>query len=206
MPSRRRFLACTVAATASAMAGCAADAPIGDGTVNTPPTSLDDGDRVRARAPAISVERDLSLDDDQTYIEHNETIRFPGTKSGGEVESYGHVGVDEWMPLEAMFVARDTVRDHLESGVSSLQWISVSGPRRGEPENGLNVVHTTYKIEDGPDDEPAVPAAELVTATPRSVDVTAHFRDETVTQTYPVFVVKWVGKHLWNQTTPEPAD
>lgn len=205
MPSRRRFLAFATTATASALAGCTAEVPTGDNTVDTPPSSLDEGDRVRASAPAISVERELSVDDDQEYVEANETIRYPARSSGGEIVEYGHVGVDEWMPMEAMFVARDGVRDHLKSEVSSLQWVSVSGPRRGDPKNGVGVVHTTYEIEDGPDDEPAISAAELVSATPQTVDVIVHFRDETVTQTYPVFVVKWTGKHLWDQTTNESA-
>ena len=205
MPSRRRFLTFAATATASALAGCTAEVPTGDGTVNTPLSSLDAGDRVRASAPSISVERDLSVDDDQTYIEHNETIRYPATKSGGEVESYGHISVDEWMPLEAMFVADQAVHAHLESELSSTEWLSVHGTERGGPETELDVVHTTYEIEDGPDDKPAISAAELVAATPRSVDVTAHFQDETVTRTYPVFVVKWVGKHLQNQTTTESA-
>ena len=205
MPSRRRFLAFAATATASALAGCTAEVPTGDGTVNTPPSSLDDGDRVRASAPPISVERDLSVDDGNEYVESNETIRFPATKSGGEVESYGHISVDDWMPLEAMFVADQAVYAHLESELSSLQWITVHGTERGGPETELEVVHTTYEIEDGPDDEPAVPAAELVSVTPRAVDVTVHFHNETVSRTYPVFVVKWVGKHFQDQTTTESA-
>jgi hypothetical protein len=205
MPSRRRFLAFAATATASALAGCTAEVPTGDTTVDTPPSSLDEGDRVRARGSAISAERELSVDDGNEYVESNETIRYPATKSGGEVESYGHISVDEWMPLETMFVADQAVHAHLESELSSTEWLSVYGTERGGPETELDVVHTTYEIEDGPDDEPAIPAAELVSVTPRAVDVTGHFRDETVTQTYPVFVVKWVGEHLWDQTTNESA-
>lgn len=205
MASRRRFLAFAATATASALAGCAAEVPTGDTTVDTPPSSLDEGDRVRARGSAISVERELSVDDGNEYVESNETIRYPATKSGGEVESYGHISVEEWLPLEADFAARDGVRDHLGSELSSTRWLSFYGPERGKPEAGLEVVHTTYEIEDGTDDAPDISAAELVTSTPRAVDVTGHFRDETVTQTYPVFVVKWVGEHLWDQTTNESA-
>lgn len=201
MPSRRRFLACSAGAAATALAGCVAEPPTDGSAVNAAPSAFDDGDRVRATASPIAVERELSVDDDSEYVEANETVRYPATKSGGEIVSYGHISVDEWLPLEAMGVAERAVRDHFESELSNTGGISVHGTERGGPETELEVVHTTYETENGPGNEPAVPAAELVSTTPRAVDVTARFRDKTASRTYPVFVAKWVGKHSEEQTT-----
>lgn len=179
-------LAGAVAATAAA--GCVAPTAAGP--------ALDDGERTRARGSTASVERDLSMDDDQTYVESNDTIRYPARRSGGETVSYGTIPVGEWLSLQAVFVAKDAVRARLDAELQSSRWIDVAATGRGGPDTEVEVVHTTYEVADAPDDEPAVSAGRLVTTAPRTVDVTVGFADRTATGTYPVFVRKWVGTHL----------
>lgn len=199
MPSRRQFLG-LVAAVGTA--GCTARAPSASTTTVAP---LDDGDRVRGRGDELSVDRERSLDDGQSYVPSNETIRYPATRSGGEVDSYGHIAVEEWLQLEAAFVAERAVRDHLDDRLRSTKRLSVGATTRGGPETALDVVHATYENSDEPNDEPAVPAADIATETPRTVAVSAQFDGRTATRSYPVFVVKWVGKHVEDRTATEPS-
>lgn len=197
MPSRRQFLTCSAATAVAAAGGC----------LSTPTTdnqpSMTDGERLRAQAAKISVERTLSLDADSTYVESNETIRYPARRSGGETTSYGTIPVGEWMRLQAVFVSKDAIERRLDSELSSTQWLNTGATGRGGSETELEVVHTTYEVEGGPDDEPVVSAGRLVELTPKTVDVTVHFEDEAVSGTYPVFVVKWVGTHLGSNSTSE---
>lgn len=176
------------AVAATAAAGCIAPTAAGP--------ALDDGERTRARGSTASVERDLSLDDDYTYVASNDTIRYPARRSGGETASSGTIPVAEWLRLQAVFVAKDAVRARLDAELPGTDWIDVAATGRGGPDTEVEVVHTTYEVADGPDDEPAVSAGRLVSTAPRTVAVTARFADHAATGTYPVFVRKWVGTHL----------
>jgi|GEM_PF-844551 hypothetical protein len=196
MPSRRGFLGAVATGTTAATTGCFAAGSSDRTTTTTTVPSLDDGDRTRGAAAAISVERALSLDEDETHVESNDTIRYPATKSGGDVAAYGYLDVEEWTTLQAMFVAKHAIRDHFETALPSLDGVEVSGTERGGPETELDVAHLTYESDDGPADEPAVSADELVARTPKTVDVTVTFADETATGSYPVFVLKWTGEQM----------
>lgn len=195
MPSRRHFLATVVAVGA---AGCTVRAPSAS---TTTVASLDDGDRVRGRGDELSVDRERSPDDGQSYVPSNETVRYPATRSGGEVDSYGHIAVEEWLQLEAAFVAERAIHAHLDDRLRSTKRLPVSATARGGPETELDVVHATYENADGPNDDPAVSAADLVSETPRTVSVSVRFDGRAATRSYPIFVVKWVGKHVEDRTT-----
>lgn len=199
MPSRRRVLA-LAAASLGVSAGCVAEPPIGgatsDGAVGPP---LEHGDRVRARAPAVSVDRKLEPGDHQTYVESNDTVKYPKSTSGGGEFTYGYIDTPEWRRLEAGFAAKDAVGEQLRARLPDLRWLSVHMNGRGGQGMRLEVVHSTY-VDDGTVvDEPAVSAADLVVVAPRAVDVAVRFRGETYSATYPVFVLKAVGEHLQGQ-------
>lgn len=186
------------AVAASAAAGCIAPTATGP--------ALDDGERTRARGSTASVERDLSLDDDHTYVESNDTIRYPARRSGGETASHGTIPVGEWLALQAVFVAKDAVRDRLDAELRSSRWLDIAATGRGGPETEVEVVHATYEVADGPDDEPRASAGTVVTTAPRTVDVTVELADRTASGTYPVFVRKWVGSHLGGAPENETDD
>lgn len=200
MPSRRRVLA-LAATSLGVSAGCVAEPPTGGATADAalgPP--LEDGDRVRARAPAVSVDRKLELGDHQTYVESNDTVEYPKSTSGRDEFTYGYIDTAEWRRLEAGFVAKDAVGEQLRARLPDLGLLAVHMTGRGGPGMQLEVVHST-SVDDGMVvDEPAVSAAALVAVTPRAVEVAVRFRGETYSATYPVFVVKTVGQNRLDQS------
>lgn len=202
MPSRRRFVAlAAVAGATTVTAGCAARAPTSGGTSDEGAVpSLDDGDRVRGRASAVSLDRALSLREHQSYVEENDTVRYPKSTSGGGEFSYGYVDLARWLRLEATFVGKQAVRERLDDSLPSLEWVSVVATGQKSSGLELEVVHSTF-VDDGTVvDEPDASAAKFAAETPSTVDLTVRLRGETYSATYPVYVRKRVDRHIEDRT------
>lgn len=193
MPSRRRLLALVVSGAISA--GCSAPTRNAGGDGDTVVPSLEDGDRVRGTAPLITLERDLSLGELETYVAANHTIKYPKSTSGGGEYTYGYVSRSAYLRMEAGVVAMDAVRAELDDHLQTMQLVDVAMTGDGGDSPVIEVRHLTYLEDDAVVEAPPVSAGQLVGVTPESVDVTVHLRGGTHATRYPVFVRKTVDEY-----------
>lgn len=186
MPSRRRVLALTAAVVVPA--GCTARAPTGEtaSTAGAVPT-LEADERLRARAPTLSVDRDLTLGEHSSYVPANDTVKYPASTSGDDF-TFDYTPLSAYVRRNAGAVATRALRDHVESRVSDTTGIDVSMTGKAEVVPALQVAHVTT-VDDGEVvAEPAVAAEKLVVVAPRSVDVTVRLEDESYATVFPVYV------------------
>lgn len=188
MPSRRRVLGFTAGALATA-SGCIAAPVSGGEPTAVPDTSvLPEEGKTRGEADPITVERAIT-DSDQKYIPSNDTVRYPATMSGGEVEDYGYVSFETWTDIETLAVAARAIRDRFQEHFENTNLVSVrsSSPRANQLQ--VYVFHRT-EVDDSGDvvAAPAVSVSALADATPRSVTATVEFQGQTATRTHPAYV------------------
>lgn len=139
----------------------------------------------------IDVEQTVT-DPDYVYVPENDTVRYPATKSGGEVSRYGYEPFHEWAYTEGAFVASRTVRDRLLDafpGESALAvGVSAAEGHEGDLLDVVVTLRTHYDPEGETVAEPEVAASRVVGETPYRVETTLHFADRTTTDRYRVFV------------------
>src|SRR6056297_178517 len=107
MPSRRTFRTLASVATAT-VAGCL-------GTSKSTEQADKLGSQpIPGEAPAITVEKSLSPDK-HTYIERNDTVRYPASMSQGEISEYKYAPFDHWATVEGASVAADVIRKRVRN-------------------------------------------------------------------------------------------
>ncbi|WP_232688437.1 hypothetical protein [Halobacterium zhouii] len=188
MPSRRRVLGLAAAALTTT-SGCVA-APVSGGApvADVHATRPQDG-KTRGEADPISVERTVT-DADYEYLPSNDTVRYPATMSGGEVDNYGYAPFEKWADVETLSVAAQAVRNRFAQRFENTRFVSagISNPE-GEPLQ-VSVSHRTLLDESGDViGKPDVSVSRLVEATPSSITATVGFSGQTATRTHPAFVV-----------------
>jgi hypothetical protein len=188
MPSRRKFLSLALGSIA-AISGCISP-PVSDGNnvePPRPPSSSENG-KTRGEADPITVEETITDPDDE-YVPSNDTVRYPATMSGGEVDEYRYISFENWADVETLSVAEDAVESDLRERFDDLAYISVSIGKTREGTLRVGVIHQT--LLDGTGNvisAPDISVSKLVEATPQSVTATVHLAGKSATRTYPVIV------------------
>jgi len=204
MLSRRQFLGATATTAAVATAGClgsfdaGGDGPTTDETPTTNATTtaaLSPGEQTRGEAKPVSTTETITADRYE-YVEANDTVRYPATRSGGEVSSYGYSAFGRWAKVEGASAAGPAILGRLDSRLESMASISAGfGSREESDQLSVYVAHVTLQDRSGSViDEPEVPIGRVVAETPRSVEVTIEFAGNSGTHSYPVFVRRSVRR------------
>ena len=190
MPSRRSVLSLTTGVFV-AFAGCSSLRAV---TPPKPRTSSEG--EARGEAPAITLDPQ-STDSESTYVPSNDTVRYPATESGGEVDSYRHVSFARWSRAEAASIAVRAVRERLERRFDDLHLVSVG---IGGLESGTLGVAVGYRVETNESgvvvDRPDASVSALLAAVPRTVTATVELAGKTATHDVPVAVAWGSGVPL----------
>ena len=172
-PTRRRFLAGSLAALGSA-AGCLS------------PTTFDGG--TRGRGEPVSVTRDVSTEDLE-YLDGTNKVRYPVLMSDDGVEKYDTEPFGKWGKRRCASIGVEVVVPTIEKRFGE----PLDGVGRGVesrfPGLVITVDHAVQLDDDGTvESRPNVPLERLIDLAPRDVDATVRLAGNEVSRAVPVVV------------------
>lgn len=196
MPSRRRVLTTTVSALAVAP-GCLSFTDSGGSpTETTTETELDSDDKISGTGSPVSIEKTVT-DSAFTYVDSNDTVRYPSERSGGKIVEYGYEPFENWSYMQGARIASRAVYQQLEGRLDDMEYIRV-GHTRGEDSTIEIVVFRRTELNESGDvtAEPEFTMSQIAQATPSRITISITFSSNTATHEYPVFVVNEVVESI----------
>jgi hypothetical protein len=188
---RRRSVLALAAAALAPTAGCTSAF---DG-LRAPARTRPPAGRSRAEGAQISA-TDAAFPD-ASYVPENDTVRYPATRSGDEVEDE-YLAFETWAFREGAAVAADAVQRELADSLPDTSLLSVAFGGREQADYHVSVAHETRVDESGDVvAAPDVSVSRLVDTTPRTVTATVELDGASATHDYPVFVA-------WHENEPGP--
>jgi hypothetical protein len=172
----------------------------GSPTETTTEAELESDDKISGEDSPVSVEKTVT-DSDYTYLDSNDTVRYPSERSGGKIVEYGYEPFDNWSYMQGARIASRAVYQQLEGRLDDMDYIRV-GHTRGEDSTIEIVVFRRTELNESGDvtAEPDSTMSQIAQATPSRLTISITFADRTAAHEYSVFVVDETVESIADET------
>lgn len=172
----------------------------GSQTETTNEAELDSDNKVRGESSTISIEKSIN-NSDFTYINSNDTVRYPSERSGGKIVEYGYEPFDNWSYMQGARIASQAAYQQLKGRLDNMDYIRV-GHTRGEDSTIEIVVFRRTELNESGDviAESDFTMSQIAQATPSRITTSITFSNNTATHEYLAFVVNEVVESLTGES------
>jgi len=190
MPSftRRRFLKVSTTLGTTALAGCTT---VLNEDSSTPTRTSEEPTPVRGSADSIEIKQTFS-NENITYINGNNTVKYPQARSGEGSVKYDYRPFKEWAYAKGASISASAVWSRLQDQFPEEDSLSAGVSSQSNNDRRVMVrLETTLDRNGEVLSEPSVSQSSVVNATPSSVTAAILLAQQETVNTYPVYVTRF---------------